>query len=62
MRGWMLHLLLLMAVSATSCKRELCDDTCYWPQDGECDDGGPGSVNDYCQFGTDCSDCGTRTE
>lgn len=57
---------LLLAVSAVlllgSCKQELCDDTCFWPADGECDDGGEGSVNDYCAFGTDCTDCGIRKE
>lgn len=46
----------------SSCKDELCDDTCYWPSDGVCDDGGEDSITDYCQFGTDCSDCGTRVE
>jgi hypothetical protein len=40
---------------------ELCTDTCRWPGDGECDDGGPDSVTDFCDFGTDCTDCGTRT-
>jgi len=27
---------------------------------GECNDGGYGSVNSVCAFGTDCSDCGMR--
>ena len=26
--------------------------------DGECDDGGPGSDYDACDYGTDCTDCG----
>jgi hypothetical protein len=37
-----------------------CSDTCYYPHDGECDDGGPGADYDGCAFGTDCGDCGTR--
>ena len=28
--------------------------------DGDCDDGGPGSDYDECDYGTDCSDCGPR--
>lgn len=51
-----------LLVSSTGCKEELCDDTCFWPADGECDDGGDGSVNNYCAFGTDCTDCGIRKE
>lgn len=39
---------------------EYCEDSCQFKFDGECDDGGSGSVSDYCKFGTDCSDCGTR--
>jgi hypothetical protein len=39
---------------------ELCDDTCYSPNDGDCDDGGSGSDYDICELGTDCSDCGPR--
>ncbi|NQV52861.1 MAG: hypothetical protein HQ500_06740 [Flavobacteriales bacterium] len=51
----------LLGITAfSSCKEELCDDTCYWPADGVCDDGGEDSANDYCKFGTDCADCGTR--
>ena len=29
-------------------------------RDGNCDDGGPGSEYSYCDFGTDCADCGPR--
>lgn len=43
------------------CTMELCSDTCEYQGDGECDDGGPGSATDLCAFGTDCSDCGSRT-
>jgi len=44
----------------------LCTDTCYWPNDGLCDDGGKstdGGVDsqyNVCEYGTDCQDCGTR--
>ncbi len=51
---------LFVMTSLSSCKQELCDDTCFWPADGVCDDGGADSENDYCEFGTDCADCGTR--
>lgn len=38
----------------------ICEDTCFSANDGECDDGGPGSLYDICEYGTDCSDCGPR--
>ena len=38
----------------------ICDNTCEWAGDGECDDGGPGSLYSICEYGSDCSDCGTR--
>lgn len=37
-----------------------CIDTCLFNDDGDCDDGGPGSDYDLCELGTDCADCGTR--
>ncbi|MEZ4720388.1 MAG: hypothetical protein R2813_00755 [Flavobacteriales bacterium] len=37
-----------------------CDNECYFAMDGQCDDGGPGSSSSYCNFGTDCEDCGKR--
>jgi hypothetical protein len=37
-----------------------CANTCIFPADGDCDDGGPGSEYSYCDIGTDCTDCGTR--
>lgn len=46
---------------AAFCDDALCDDTCNFPGDGECDDGGPGSVTSLCEFGTDCTDCGPRS-
>jgi protease YdgD len=40
----------------------VCDDSCIFASDGECDDPGPGSIlqNEptVCGLGTDCSDCG----
>ncbi len=45
---------------ASFCDEALCDDTCEFAMDGECDDGGPGSMFDVCDLGTDCSDCGPR--
>ncbi len=39
----------------------LCQDTCEWANDGECDDGGQGSAYNVCGYGSDCGDCGTRT-
>ena len=41
---------------------ELCDNTCGFPADNACDDGGPGSTYSECDFGTDCSDCGLRIQ
>ncbi len=38
----------------------LCDDSCTFASDMECDDGGPDSMTSVCAFGTDCSDCGPR--
>ena len=46
----------------------LCTDTCGsmdggggdFAGDGECDDGGPGSIPPSCALGTDCTDCGPR--
>jgi V8-like Glu-specific endopeptidase len=39
----------------------LCNETCLFAADGECDDGGPNSLPDAaCGFGTDCTDCGPR--
>jgi hypothetical protein len=38
----------------------ICENTCLWAGDGECDDGGPGADWDLCEYGTDCQDCGPR--
>ncbi len=40
----------------------LCEDTCPSANDGECDDGGEGSLFALCPLGTDCSDCGERLQ
>eukprot|EP00966_Prymnesium_polylepis_P059248 1373467-Prymnesium_polylepis.2 len=40
----------------------LCVDTCIYPADGFCDDGGPASVYADCDFGSDCTDCGSRAQ
>lgn len=37
-----------------------CTNTCRTAHDGECDDGGPRSLYDVCDLGTDCADCGAR--
>ena len=37
-----------------------CTNSCSTSYDGECDDGGPGSLYSICGYGTDCSDCGVR--
>ena len=39
-----------------------CDDSCPFARDGECDDGGAGSLCWLCYRGTDCTDCGPRTD
>jgi hypothetical protein len=41
-----------------------CDDSCgeRYVKDGICDDGRPGSWNNFCELGTDCSDCGPVPE
>lgn len=38
----------------------VCENTCMYADDMECDDGGPDSLNSLCAFGTDCADCGPR--
>jgi len=37
-----------------------CTNDCISHDDGECDDGGPGSLYSICKLGTDCNDCGPR--
>lgn len=38
----------------------LCSDECLIAGDGVCADGGDDSVLAFCEYGTDCSDCGPR--
>ena len=40
----------------------LCNNTCRWAGDGDCDDKGPMCDTGVCDFGTDCMDCGPRQE
>ncbi|HJL12363.1 MAG TPA: hypothetical protein RMH85_28040, partial [Polyangiaceae bacterium LLY-WYZ-15_(1-7)] len=35
-----------------------CTNTCRYANDGECDDGRPGSHTSLCSYGSDCNDCG----
>lgn len=39
-----------------------CNDTCTWAGNGLCDDGGPGSQRSFCEYGSDCTDCGPRDD
>ena len=39
----------------------LCENTCEFANDGDCDDGGPGADFSVCGLGTDCGDCGPRS-
>ena len=57
-------LFLALAVEAQEGPPEdahLCENTCPSSNDGECDDGGEGSIFALCALGTDCADCGPRT-
>ena len=47
-------------VTTPSTTASVCTDSCGFASDGECDDGGPGSDYDECDYGHDCTDCGTR--
>lgn len=38
----------------------ICDDSCGHARNLICNDGGEGSLNSDCAYGTDCSDCGER--
>lgn len=38
----------------------ICGNSCSTARDGECDDGGPGSLYALCSLGSDCNDCGPR--
>eukprot|EP00966_Prymnesium_polylepis_P123316 2851238-Prymnesium_polylepis.3 len=38
----------------------VCRNSCRYIDDGDCDDGGPGSEHSACNYGYDCNDCGDR--
>ena len=38
----------------------VCEETCNYPSDDLCDDGGAGAEYSHCAVGTDCADCGPR--
>jgi hypothetical protein len=38
-------------------EEHICENTCQYRFDNECDDGGPGAQYNLCSFGTDCEDC-----
>lgn len=47
--------------SSTSNVSQICEDSCTFANDNECDDGGVNSQYSVCAFGSDCSDCGIRS-
>ena len=51
----------MLTAPGPSFLRAVCDNTCNFAGDGQCDDGGLGSAHPFCQLGTDCDDCGVRT-
>jgi uncharacterized protein len=48
--------------AATLLPGQICSDSCASARDGECDDGGANSLYAVCDLGSDCGDCGIRTE
>ena len=57
LRTWLLGLSVLAAQpSHYANAQSLCENTCRWPSDTECDDGGPGAEYSGCTFGSDCVD------
>ena len=40
----------------------LCSNSCPVANNGNCNDGGVGSIDDSCALGTDCTDCGQRID
>ena len=48
--------------TSTSAAAPLCTNTCAYPNDGDCDDGGKASTYSVCGIGTDCADCGARMQ
>src|SRR6056297_2846243 len=48
--------------NGTNGSGNLCSNTCEFASDGDCDDGGPSSDFNLCELGTDCADCGARSD
>lgn len=48
-------------VAYSTFQNVICQNSCRWDDDGECDDGGHGAMTRLCAFGTDCADCGVRS-
>mmetsp|Transcript_323 Transcript_323/g.903 ORF Transcript_323/g.903 Transcript_323/m.903 type:complete len:941 (-) Transcript_323:190-3012(-) len=38
----------------------VCENTCFYAFDGDCDDGGQDADYAVCEYGSDCNDCGSR--
>ena len=38
----------------------ICENSCEYAGDGDCDDGGPNALFSLCPLGSDCADCGPR--
>lgn len=39
----------------------ICENSCAYRNDGQCDDGGSITASNLCTLGSDCADCGPRT-
>ena len=48
------------SMSTSSSSGSACSETCRYASDGDCDDGGPGGEYSSCEYGSDCTDCGSR--
>ena len=58
-------MLVLALVPQMLAQPGICEDTCgngTGTFDLTCDDGGPGAAFSFCEYGTDCHDCGRREE
>lgn len=62
MRKAVVFISILTMTLLTCCEEQVCDDSCPFANDGVCDDGGKDAMHDVCQYGTDCADCGERTQ
>ena len=51
-----------MAVHNITAQKFTNSDTCQYARDNDCDDGGPNSITNLCNYGTDKSDCGERPQ